>query len=50
MHTCLYGEGEVRRIIGAVWSAASPSAKCQAVTQLTEVTEADEDGEQESVS
>ena len=42
MHVYLYDEGEVRHVVGVVWSTTSRQAKYQVVTQFIETTNADD--------
>ena len=49
-HMYLLDEGEVRRVVDTVWSAASHPAKYQAATQFIEMIDADENGEEEDVN
>jgi hypothetical protein len=42
MHMYLYDEGEVRRVIDAVWATTSRPAKYQVVTQFIETINADD--------
>ena len=52
MHVYLYDEGEVRRVIDAVWATTSRPAKYQVVTQFIETINADDliNADQENVN